>query len=104
MNTSQIINRIKKTIHDKDPSANAFLLGSRARGDNRSDSDWDVLILVDSKKVTSEIEDQFRDGLYDIELDSGQIISIFIYPKCLWESSLMHSPLYHNVKKEGIRL
>ena len=34
MNTSQIINRIKKTIRDKDPSANAFLFGSRARGDN----------------------------------------------------------------------
>lgn len=104
MNKSLIINRIKKTIHDKDPKADAFLFGSRARGDNRSDSDWDILILVDSSKVTNEIEDQFRDGLYDIELDSGQIISTFIYPKELWESSLRYSPLYKNVKKEGIQL
>lgn len=104
MNKSLIINRIKKTIHDKDPKAEAFLFGSRARGDNRSDSDWDILILVDSSKVTNEIEDQFRDGLYDIELDSGHIISTFIYPKELWESSLRYSPLYKNVKKEGIQL
>jgi len=104
MNKSLIINRIKKTIYDKDPKADAFLFGSRARGDNRSDSDWDILILVDSIKVTNEIEDQFRDGLYDIELDSGQIISTFIYPKDLWESSLRYSPLYKNVKKEGIQL
>lgn len=104
MNKSLIINRIKKTIHDKDPTADAFLFGSRARGDNRLDSDWDILILVDSSKVTNDIEDQFRDGLYDIELDSGQIISTFIYPKYLWESSLRHSPLYKNVKKEGIQL
>jgi uncharacterized protein len=104
MNKSLIINRIKRTIHEKDPKADAFLFGSRARGDNRSDSDWDILILVDSNKVTNEIEDQFRDGLYDIELDSGQIISIFIYPKSLWESSLRYSPLYKNVKKEGIHL
>lgn len=104
MNKSLIINRIKKTIHDKDPKADAFLFGSRARGDNRSDSDWDILILVDSSKVTNEIEDQFRDGLYDIELDSGQIISTFIYPKDFWESSLRYSPLYKNVKKEGVQL
>jgi len=104
MNKKLIINRIKQTIHDKDPKADAFLFGSRARGDNRSDSDWDILILVDSSKVTNEIEDHFRDGLYEIELDSGQIISAFIYPKDLWESSLRYSPLYKNVKKEGIQL
>jgi predicted nucleotidyltransferase len=104
MNKSLIINRIKRTIREKDPKADAFLFGSRARGDNRSDSDWNILILVDSNKVTNEIEDQFRDGLYDIELDSGQIISTFIYPKSLWESSLRYSPFYTNVKKEGIRL
>lgn len=104
MNKSLIINRIKKTIHEKDPNADAFLFGSRARGDNRSDSDWDILILVDSSKVTNEIEDRFRDGLYDIELDSGQIISTFIYPKGFWESNLRYSPLYKSVKKEGVQL
>jgi predicted nucleotidyltransferase len=104
MNKSLVISRIKKTIHDKDPNANAFLFGSRARGDNRPDSDWDILILVDSSKVTNDIEDHFREGLYDIELDSGQIISTFIYPKDLWESSLRFSPLYKNIKKEGIQL
>ena len=104
MNNSLIINKIKETIHHKDPTADAFLFGSRARGDNRSDSDWDILILVNTQKVTNEIEDQFRDGLYDIELESGQIISAFIYPKNMWESSLRFSPLYKNIKSEGIRL
>lgn len=104
MNKKLIISKIKKAIHDKDPQANAFLFGSRARGTNRSDSDWDILILIDSNKVTNEIEDNFRDGLYDIELDCGQIISAFIYPKDFWESSLRYSPLYRNVVKEGIQL
>ena len=104
MNNNLIISRIKDAIHHMDPKADAFLFGSRARGDNRSDSDWDILILVDSVKVTNEIEDQFRDGLYDIELESGQIISTFIYPRQLWESSLKFSPLYKNVKNEGLRL
>ena len=104
MDKSLIINKIRQTIYNNDPKADAFLFGSRARGDNRSDSDWDVLILVDSSKVTNAIEDKFRDGLYDIELESGQIISTFIYPKVHWETNLKYSPLYKNVINEGIRL
>jgi len=104
MDNKLIIKKIKDSIHKEDPNAEAFLFGSRARGDNRKDSDWDIIILVDSQTVTNEIEDQFRDGLYDIELDSGQIISTFIYPKGYWNTSLRFSPLYKNVTKEGIRL
>jgi predicted nucleotidyltransferase len=96
--------KITKTIHEKDPYAEAYLFGSRARGDSKSDSDWDILILVDDLKVTNEIEDKFREDLYDIELESGQVISTFIYPKEYWQSTLIYSPLYKNVNKEGIRL
>lgn len=104
MEQNLIRDKITKTIHDKDPHAEAFLFGSRARGDFRPDSDWDILILVDDKKVTNDIEDKFRDGLYDIELESGQIISIFIYPKNYWSTNLIYSPLYKSVNKEGIRI
>ena len=104
MDSNLIIDRIKKSIYSNDPKADAYLFGSRARGDNRLDSDWDILILIDSSKVTNEIEDKFRDELYDIELESGQIISTFIYPKRYWEASLKFSPLYKNVNNEGIRL
>ncbi|MBN2214066.1 MAG: nucleotidyltransferase domain-containing protein [Bacteroidales bacterium] len=104
MDQNQIQDRIKKTIHKKDPKAVAYLFGSRARGDFHPDSDWDILILVDSKEITNEIEDRFRDGLFDIELDSGQIISAFIYPKEYWKSALIFSPLYKKVTKEGIQL
>ncbi len=71
MRKNLIINRISKSIHANDPEADAFLFGSRARGDNRKDSDWDILILIDGNKVTNEIEDNFRDDLYNIELESG---------------------------------
>ena len=99
-----IVSKIAKTIHDNDSLAEAYLFGSRARGDSKPNSDWDILILVNDTKVTNEIEDKFRDDLYDIELDSGQVISTFIYPKDYWQNTLIYSPLYDNVKKEGIRL
>ena len=104
MNQDHIKNRIFESIHVTDPNAEAYLFGSRARGDAGPESDWDVLILVDEKKVTNEIEDKFRDKLYNIELETGQIISIFIYPKDYWSRILAHTPLFKKVKKEGIRL
>ncbi len=104
MNQKLIQDRITRIIHAKDPTAEAYLFGSRARGDFRPDSDWDILILVDSERVTNDVEDLFRDELYDIELESGQIISTFIYPKEYWKSVLIYSPLYKNVSREGILL
>ncbi|MFO7670931.1 MAG: nucleotidyltransferase domain-containing protein [Bacteroidales bacterium] len=104
MNKNLIISRIKQTIRSNDPGADAFLFGSRARGDYRPDSDWDILILVDSQKVTNEIEDKFRDGLYDIELEAGQIISTFIYSKAYWKNNLKYSPIYNDIENEGIPL
>lgn len=104
MGNDQIQNRIKKSIISKDSKAVVYLFGSRARGDFRPDSDWDIMILVDDSQVTNEIEDKFRDDLYDIELESGQIISTFIYPKDYWTSNLVYSPLFKNVTREGILL
>ena len=104
MDHQDILNRIKLDINTKDPNAEAYLFGSRARGDHRPDSDWDILILVDEDKVTMDIENKFRDDLYELELESGQVISIFIYPKEYWESTLVYSPLYENVSQEGIQL
>ena len=104
MNYKEMIDRIRKAIHQADPDAEAYLFGSRARGDHHSSSDWDILILVNAPKVTNEIEDQFRDKLYDLELETGQVISVFIYPKNYWDGSLKYSPLYKNVKKEGVRI
>jgi uncharacterized protein len=104
MERDSFLDSITKAIHGKDPSAEAFLFGSRARGDNRFDSDWDILILIDNKNFTNEIDDKFRSDLYDLEVEAGQIISTFIYTKDSWKTQMVFSPLYNNVKKEGIRL
>ena len=104
MNQDNIKYKIFESIHTTDSNAEAYLFGSRARGDSRPESDWDILILVNDNKVTNEIEDKFRDKLYNIELESGQIISTFIYSKDYWSNTLVYSPLFKNVEKEGIRL
>ncbi len=104
MESSSLLNQIKESIRTTDPTAEAYLFGSRARSTHREDSDWDVLILVDVPVVSYDVEDKFRDALYDLELASGEIISIFIYPKDYWRESLKFSPLYSHINRDGLKL
>ena len=104
MNPEQIKKKIASSIHNKDPKAEACWYGSRARGDFGPDSDWDILILVDDPKFTNELDDKYRNELYNLSLEIEQAISINIYPKKYWKDILRFSPLYQSVLKEGIRL
>jgi uncharacterized protein len=104
MKKKELLNKIRLAVQQHDDAAEIYLYGSRARGDNKKNSDWDLLILVDENKITNRIEDRFRESLYDIELETGQIISVLIYPKFYWNNKLQYTPLYKNVNHEGIRL
>jgi len=104
MNRQDILNRIKSGIIDQDPKAEIYLYGSRARGDNRPDSDWDILVITPRNKVTFDYESNLRDPIYDIELESGQIISLIVYSKADWINKMPFSPLFSNVQKEGIKI
>jgi predicted nucleotidyltransferase len=104
MSHDAMLDRIVASIHSRDASAQVYLFGSRARGDNRSDSDWDILILLDKPEVSDKIEAPFRDELSKIEGQTGQIISAFIYSMDFWQNNLKSTPLYKIVEKDGIKL
>ncbi len=99
----KILLKIKHSIEKEDSTAEIILFGSRARGDNTPVSDWDILVLIDNNK-TIEAEDRFRNNLYDLELETGQIISPIVYSKEYWLNKLKYSPLFSSVTREGIRL
>ena len=71
MNKSLVIDNLKKIASKVLPANSTLLLyGSRARGDNRSDSDWDLLILLDKSKLTSQDYDYaypFREYGWDMQ-------------------------------------
>ena len=57
-NDEFILKRISSSIKSKDPNAEVILFGSHARGTARSESDWDILILVNTNylnKTTVQI-------------------------------------------------
>ena len=52
ISTSQILQQIKRSFSVTDPDATLILYGSYARGDQREDSDIDILVLVNKDKIT----------------------------------------------------
>lgn len=104
MRRQEILNRIKSGIGRKDPNAEIYLFGSRARKDNRSDSDWDILVITPRDKITFDYESDLRDPIIDLELETGQSISLLVYSKSDWTSKMHLSPLFSNVNREGIKI
>ncbi len=80
-----------------------ILFGSRARGDDRPDSDYDLLIVVPRK------DDHLLDGLYegvlDVLLAHGRLISLKIFPEQEFERlTQLQTPFMQRVKAEGVPL
>jgi uncharacterized protein len=80
-----------------------ILFGSRARGEEGKDSDWDILVLT-NYPVDLEKERKFRNHLYDLELETGEPFSLFAYSESDWNSRQKITPFYFSVVKEGVEL
>ena len=98
---SYILQLIKKSVSNTAPNAILTLYGSYARGDFRDDSDLDLLVLVDKDKITRADQKRIKYPLYDIEFDTGTIISPLIFSKKDWEMNHRITPFYENVAREG---
>ena len=94
---------IAQTVHQHRADAQVWLYGSRARGDYRQDSDWDVLILLDQERVTERDHEQVAFPLYDLGIDNDTLISPKIYTVRDWERRSF-TPFYKSVTRDRIRL
>ena len=88
-------NRVKQVI----------LYGSYARGDYNDSSDVDIMILTD---FTFEEIEKYRDDIsdiaFDIELETGIILSPIIKNIDKYNERVNIIPFYTNVQKDGVVL
>lgn len=91
-------------VNNYAPDSEVYLYGSQARGDANKFSDWDLLILLNMKSVSFDFETRFMDEFYEIELETGEIISPLIYSKNDWNTNHTITPLFENIQKEGVRI
>lgn len=101
-NQNEFLNEVKKVVLSFDGKAEVILYGSRARGDYKEDSDWDLLIIT-SIVLNNNLKEALRDELYKIEVKHLQDLSSIIIDRAHWEYwEIM--PLYKNVAREGFVL
>jgi len=80
-----------------------YLFGSRAKGTERPDSDYDLLI------VTAFPDKSFRSKIYDVVVDilleSQRVVSLKIFKTEEFKRLCrMQTPFMRNVLKEGMRI
>ena len=100
MNNTQVIDVIRQVASTVLPQGSKlYLYGSRARGDARENSDWDLLLLLD--KPASNADD-FQKYVYPIMergFDLWQYFSVQAYTKDDWYNG-PHAMFYYNVEKD----
>lgn len=102
-NREEILQSIKELLHSIVPDGKVILFGSRARGNAREDSDWDLLILLDKNKIEPSDFDCISYPLYELGWQVGEQFSPKLYTVKEWMKRSF-TMFYKNVEKEGIVL
>jgi uncharacterized protein len=75
----ELLRQVKATVRATDPTATLILFGSYARGDYNEKSDLDLLILIDKEHVNAADKKTITYPLYDIEFETGTLISPLVF-------------------------
>jgi len=80
-----------------------LLYGSRARGDSHTDSDWDLLVLLNRPQNENADFANISYPLMELGFDLGQYFSVHTYSQQEW-SNMSFTPFYKNVERDKIQL
>jgi predicted nucleotidyltransferase len=79
------------------------LFGSKARGNATSDSDIDILVIVNERTI--ECEEQISKIEVDIDLEYNTNLSLLVYSQHEYEMNCkLGSPFTKDIAREGIPL
>lgn len=96
-------NKVRELLGDR--VKKIILYGSYARGDYKQSSDIDIMILTDLNfEEIEKYRDEISDIAFDIELESGIVISPVIKNIDRYNERVNIVPFFKNVQKEGVAL
>ena len=99
----KILNMIRETVRATEPDAEIILYGSRARGDARQDSDWDIIVILNKPPMPHQERYVIANELWNKGFDIGEEMNVLVYTKEQWNNA-PPSLFKYNVREEGIRL
>ena len=99
----EMIKAMRNVLNSIDPTGQAILFGSRARGDAEEDSDWDVLVLINKPRISLSDYDKYSYPLRELGWDMDEIINPVLFSTKEWDEN--HFTIFnHNVRNEGIAI
>ena len=82
-----------------------ILYGSRARGDFREDSDYDIMILTDLNELSQKkYQKDLSYMTYDFSLDHDVDIKPIAKEEKFFMHWVVNYPFYRNIQQEGVVL
>ena len=103
MSHSDILHRIQQLgKRVLPPDAHLLLYGSRARGDYREDSDWDLLVLLNRPQEASDFQN-IAYPIMELGFEMGEYFSVQTYSQEEWDA-MSFLPYYKNVEQDKIVL
>lgn len=99
-----IVRSVREFLEDRYGSdlKAVILYGSHARGTASEDSDIDLLVVVDDTLDPWRVRRSLDDLLFEILLETGELVSIIVVPQSYYES--YNTPFFQNVRREGVRV
>ena len=103
-NNSLVFEKIKALAQQVAPKGSLVIMfGSRARGDAKQNSNWDILIVLPKKSLVQADYDEVSYPLVELGWELNEQINPIMYTKDEWEANSI-TPFYDNVQREGIKL
>lgn len=104
MGKENVIAAIKNVAMTGIPgNASVILFGSQARGNERADSDWDVLVIIDKEKLSADDHDLYSYPFWELGWKIDAMIHPAVYTRHDWQTK--SNPIFrNNVEREGIVL
>ena len=100
----KILNQIKNVARDAAPKGSLVILfGSRARGEAKKGSDWDILIVLPKNRLEQKDYDDVSYPLVELGWQLNEQINPIMYAQEEWAASSI-TPFYDNVLRDGINL
>ncbi|MBQ3752918.1 MAG: nucleotidyltransferase domain-containing protein [Prevotella sp.] len=99
-----VLNQIRQVAKQTAPEGSMVLLfGSRARGQARKGSDWDILIVLPKSQLQQADYDQVSYPLVELGWTLGEQINPIVYTEQEWKANSI-TPFYDNVQRDAISL